>query len=418
MTHAIEFDHVWKSFKRGERATKLRDALPHFFNRLTGKPANRQTDSTFWALKDISFKVRKGEVLGIIGPNGAGKTTILNLLAGIMRPNKGSLKVNGRISALIAVGAGFHPDLTGRENIYLNGAIMGMTRREIDKKFDSIVDFAGSGLPEFKKFIDTPVKRYSSGMYIRLGFSITTHVDPEILLVDEVLAVGDMAFVPKCLQRMSKLKSQGIPIVFVSHNMSSVAQLCTKAIYLDGGIIRFEGETKKVIKQYEDEVYKKKLVLVSRAVSSKDYPYPDIRSGTGEVQVVEINFLDRNGVEREVFQTGEKMIVRISFIAHKKIERPTFNIEITNEEGLRCIQTTNARDGYTFDSIEGGGIVQAEFPRLLLAPGVYQVSIALSSEDVPAMYDRIKDVYHFQVKSEKEIYGVVDGDAKWRYSKS
>jgi len=243
---ALKFSHVWKKFKRGEKYDSLRDLIPAMTRRLfSGNHRGELQEKEFWAVKDVSFQVRRGEAIGVIGPNGAGKSTILKLLSGILRPNKGDIKVNGRLSALIEVGAGFHPDLTGRENIYLNGTILGMTRREIDSKFDEIVEFSG-----ISDFIDTPVKRFSSGMHARLGFSVAAHINPDILLVDEVLSVGDMQFQQRCVNKMLSLKDQDTTIIFVSHNLESVQILCPQTILLQNGQIIRMGDTAEVIKDY------------------------------------------------------------------------------------------------------------------------------------------------------------------------
>lgn len=243
---AIEFDQVWKKFQKGEIHDSLRDLLPAMAGFIFSR--NHRGDlhaGEFWALRDVSFQVRHGEALGVIGPNGAGKSTILKLLGGILKPSVGAVKVHGRLSALIEVGAGFHPDLTGRENIYLNGAILGMKRDEIDKKLDEIIAFSG-----LEDFIDTPVKRYSSGMYARLGFSVAAHVDPEVLLVDEVLSVGDYPFQAKCLQRMKETMSKGTTVVYISHNIPSVIDLCPRAILLSKGQIQTSGASAEVSRSY------------------------------------------------------------------------------------------------------------------------------------------------------------------------
>ncbi|OGL40513.1 MAG: hypothetical protein A3C43_00995 [Candidatus Schekmanbacteria bacterium RIFCSPHIGHO2_02_FULL_38_11] len=246
----LEFDHVWKKFKKGEKHNSLRDFIPSMTKRVfKGSQKEELLDKEFWSIKDVSFQVKRGEALGIIGPNGAGKSTILKLLSRILKPNKGDIKVNGRLSALIEVGAGFHQDLTGRENIYLNGAILGMKKNEIDKKFDEIVEFSG-----LEDFIDTPVKRYSSGMYTRLGFSVAAHVDPEILLVDEVLSVGDAGFQAKSLLKMREVISSGTTLIFVSHNVRQVARLCDKVIVLAHGEIKHIGDPNHAIKTYRDFV--------------------------------------------------------------------------------------------------------------------------------------------------------------------
>ena len=243
---AIEFDHVWKKFKKGESYDSLRDLIPAMAKRLfTANRADALRPREFWAVQDVSFAVRRGEALGIIGPNGAGKSTVLKLLSKILRPNKGAIHVNGRLSALIEIGAGFHPDLTGRENIYLNGAILGMTRKEINGKFDQIVEFSG-----LEDFIDTPVKRYSSGMYARLGFSVAAHVDPEILLVDEVLSVGDMSFQHRCIEKMRQRLASGVAVIFVSHNLQAEASLCHRAVVLSRGSKVFDGSPGEAIDAY------------------------------------------------------------------------------------------------------------------------------------------------------------------------
>ena len=226
---AVVFDHVWKKFRRGERHDSLRDAIASLVKRpFQRRPApDELADQEFWALKDVSFEVQPGEALGIIGPNGAGKSTALKLLTKILRPTKGSCSIRGRVGALIEVAAGFHPDLTGRENVFLQGAILGMTRQEVTQKLDAVVEFSGIG-----DFIDTPVKRYSSGMNARLGFSIAAHMDPAVLVIDEVLAVGDQLFQQKCLKRLEEFKRSGATIVFVSHNMQAIVSLCERGLLL------------------------------------------------------------------------------------------------------------------------------------------------------------------------------------------
>lgn len=243
---ALEFDHVWKKFKKGEIHDSLRDLIPAltkgiFSRNGTGALEERE----FWAVHDVSFQVKRGEALGIIGPNGAGKSTILKLLSRILRSNRGRITTHGRLSALIEVGAGFHPDLTGRENVYLNGSILGMKRQEIARKFDEIVEFAGIG-----DFIDTPVKRYSSGMYARLGFAVAAHVDPDVLLVDEVLSVGDMQFQEKCFERMRRVVAGGTTVIFVSHNLQAVQTLCGRTMFLKSGTAARIGPTSGVISEY------------------------------------------------------------------------------------------------------------------------------------------------------------------------
>lgn len=242
----LEFQNVFKKFRKGEGYDSLRDLIPGLLRKsFRNRGETGLKEKEFWAVKDVSFRVDRGEALGIVGPNGSGKSTTLKLLSGIMKPTRGTIRVKGRLSALIEVGAGFHMDLTGRENIYLNGAILGMSKSEIQRKLDAIVDFSG-----ISGFIDTPVRRYSSGMYARLGFSIAAHVDPEILLVDEVLSVGDFMFQGQCIRKMNEILKNGTTVIFVSHNMESVLSLCSRAILLVNGQVTQEGKPSEVIGEY------------------------------------------------------------------------------------------------------------------------------------------------------------------------
>ncbi|MGQ0639845.1 MAG: ABC transporter ATP-binding protein [Gemmatimonadaceae bacterium] len=243
----VEVEHVWKKFRYGEVHNRLRDLIPALLRRVVGRqpPPNALWQGEFWALRDVSFELNPGDALGIIGPNGAGKSTILRLLTRILRPTHGRCSATGRIGALIEVAAGFHPDLTGRENIYLQGAIMGMRQREIAQKFDQIVDFSG-----IEWFLDTPVKRYSSGMHARLGFSIAAHVDPDVLIIDEVLSVGDAAFQRKAFERVRELVQRQIPVIVVSHQLDAIATFCTEALLLEGGAIAYRGSPRDCIAAY------------------------------------------------------------------------------------------------------------------------------------------------------------------------
>jgi lipopolysaccharide transport system ATP-binding protein len=243
----VVVEDVWKKFSRGERHDSLRDLVPSMVRRMLGRvrPSELESKNDFWAVKGVSFEVRRGEAFGIIGPNGAGKSTLLKLLTRILKPTRGNLQVRGQVGALIEVSAGFHGDLTGRENVYMQGAVMGMKRAEIARKLDEIVEFAG-----LSAFIDTPVKRYSSGMNARLGFSIAAHLDPDVLLIDEVLAVGDMAFQAKCVDRMKQFKRDGAAIVFISHQLASVADLCDRAALMLAGETQIIGPTEAVIDRY------------------------------------------------------------------------------------------------------------------------------------------------------------------------
>ena len=299
----------------------------------------------FWVLRDVSFDIQPGEMVGIVGDNGAGKSTLLKLMSRIIEPSSGKITVNGRVSALLELGAGFHPDLTGRENIYLNGSILGFSRAEMDRILDDIIDFS-----ELERFIDMPVKHYSSGMYMRLGFSIAIHVHPDILLVDEVLAVGDQSFQLRCLDRIHEMKRRGITIVLVTHDLDTVRQLCTRAIWLEDGQVRVDGDVQQVIEQYEEQVLLSDGQSLHRAEVARrgEEPAsaqtaarhgvaapvhtqtgrvdeaapsgePAWRWGSREAEITAVEFLDDQGRERRSFRTGETFVVRIHFKTNQRI---------------------------------------------------------------------------------------------------
>jgi lipopolysaccharide transport system ATP-binding protein len=315
----VAFDGVWKKFSRGERFDSLRDLVPSLarslFSRKSGASEGEAlSGKEFWALKDVSFHVEPGEAMAIIGPNGSGKSTALKLLSGILRPDRGSMRVEGRVGTLIELGAGFHPDLTGRENVYLNGTILGMKRAEIDRKFDEIVEFA-----ELRDFLDTPVKRYSSGMHARLGFAVAAHVDPDVLIIDEVLSVGDYHFQQRCFDKMREFLQRGTSLVFVSHNMTAVSTLCKSALLLRKGDPVFLGE-------------------VSAAVQRYHAFYEEETKGT-EVEVVEARLLGADGQEREVFEPGEPVVLQARLRAL---------VDVSNAHAAVLIHTVDGQ--FVFDT--------------------------------------------------------------------
>jgi len=315
----VIFDGVSKKFRRGERHDSLRDLVPSLVKRAMRRRPDPTAlaDQEFWAVRDMSFEVGPGEALGIIGPNGAGKSTTLKLLTKILRPTKGRIEINGRIGALIEVAAGFHPDLTGRENVFLQGAIMGMSRAEIARKFDAIVDFSG-----VQDFIDTPVKRYSSGMNARLGFAIAAHLDPDVLIIDEVLSVGDVGFQEKCVTRMRELLGRGIPLVFVSHNLSAVVQLCTRAILVDRGAVQFDGRPAEAVAEFR----KARRDTAPASGASADKP----------MAITGVQLLQADGEPSPLFTTGKPMTIRVGYEAREPIHKPHVAIDIHGVDGVYC----------------------------------------------------------------------------------
>jgi lipopolysaccharide transport system ATP-binding protein len=325
---------------------------------------------TLWALRDVSFEVQAGDVVGIIGRNGAGKSTLLKILSRITEPTSGCVELYGRVASLLEVGTGFHAELTGRENIYLNGSILGMTRKEIESKFDEIVAFA-----EVDKFIDTPVKRYSSGMYVRLAFAVAAHLEPEILIVDEVLAVGDASFQKKCLGRMRDVANTGRTVIFVSHNMAAVSSLCTKAMVLWEGKVDFPlGNVDEGVQRYLTQVHK---ITKTKLAERTD------RKGNGRVRIKDFATFDSRGNELEYIATGQEVDFRVYYSsAEDQIENVTVAIGITSNTGAFVSMLSNQMTGDTFDSIAREGFVTCRVKKLPLAPGEYTANLIIRSNDV------------------------------------
>jgi lipopolysaccharide transport system ATP-binding protein len=376
MKNAVEFNEVWKKFKKGEKFDSLRDSIPNFFRNLTQK--NKEivlTEQEFWAVKDVNFTIPKGGVVGVMGPNGAGKSTILKLLSGIMSPTRGEMIINGRLSALIEVTAGFHPDLTGRENVYLNGTILGMKHREIDSKFDEIVAFS-----EIGDFIDTPVKRYSSGMYSRLGFSVAAHMDPEILIVDEVLSVGDVAFQAKCAQKMRDLLGSGATILLVSHQISLIQSLCKRALLLHQGELIKDGPTEEVIPYYQNITFKK---------NEDDFKYK-IKVDQGKVKIkqdllIEITNVTLYGKDlkpKEEFATGEDFEIKVNYDAKQEILDPIVIIDILRSDGVLCCSLNSKDSRVALGKVSGKAFLKLAFKDFNLAPGIYLIKISFWEKEM------------------------------------
>jgi len=382
----IEFDNVRKAYRRHRGRDSLRDAIPSLLGQVIGRDG-RDDQDLLWALDGVSFEVERGQVLGLIGPNGAGKTTTLKLLSRVTRPTTGRVSVDGRFSALIELGAGFHPDLTGRENVYLNGTILGLKRREIDHKFDSIVEFAG-----LEEFIDMPVKRYSSGMYVRLGFSVAAHVDPDVLLIDEVLAVGDYMFKDKCVQRINDFRDAGKTMVIVSHNKEMIQKLCDRVIFLHRGRVVFQGDTQEALDLYHTGFAGEALHGKLRT-DKEDSP-------DREMTITDVALLDDEGQPRNSFLTAEPIIVQIHFKANAPVDNPVFYSRI--REGYRILHgTTTAR----FDlagHFESGdeGIAEVRYDSLNLLNGTYNINVGIKRDHFsPLTLDQIDGAVSFVVGS-------------------
>jgi lipopolysaccharide transport system ATP-binding protein len=319
----------------------------------------------FWSLENINFDLKKGEALGIIGQNGSGKSTLLRLINGIYPPDKGMIMVKGRIGALIAVGAGFHPHLTGRENIFLNGTILGMSREEIESKFEDIVAFADLG-----EFMDAPVATYSSGMYIRLGFSIAIHSEPEILLADEVLAVGDLSFALKCYRKIAEYRDNGGSIILVSHGMSLIRNTCNKVIWMEKGAIKEYGETRIVCDHYES------FMMNKDAAANTDVGV--VINNDPLITIPKVEFLDKDKKPQKEYLIGEPFTARIHYSCGRKVNNPIFSIAILNPENITLLCNFTNLDGLVFDAIEGEGYIDFNIDKLPLKPSEYRCTITFA----------------------------------------
>ncbi len=391
MTPIIRVENLSKSYRIGAREAPYQ-TLRESVVKAVREPLNvfrrngSHKDATIWALKDVNLDVQAGEVVGIIGRNGAGKSTLLKILSRVTEPTTGFVDLYGRVGSLLEVGTGFHPELTGRENIFLNGAILGMKRAEIERKFDEIVAFA-----EVDKFIDTPVKRYSSGMFLRLAFAVAAHLEPEILVVDEVLAVGDASFQRKCLRKMSDVAKEGRTVLFVSHNMGAIQGLCNRAIWLANGKIVGQGATHRVVAEYMDMI-------------GQDFTVQgDVDPGSLSIKKVLLK--NEQGETTTNFSFNSSLVVEIHYRARSRIEKPYFWISVSSKFGP-LFAASMLLDGMRPDFLEGEGSVTCFFEKLSLLPQVYSVSIGVRSEDGIGILVKASEVGIFQVTSSPADLGL------------
>ena len=404
----IQFENVRKAYRQTWGRGSLRDAVPEMLGRVIGRNGHRG-NALLWALDGVSFDVGRGETLGLIGPNGAGKTTILKLLSRITQPTSGCISVKGRLSALIQLGAGFHPDLTGRENIHLNAAILGLSRQEVNRKFDRIVQFS-----ELERFLDMPVKRYSSGMYARLGFSVAAHVDPEVLLVDEVLAVGDRAFQRKCHEKMKDMASSDTTIVVVSHNLLTINDICARTIWVEEGRVQLDGETGKVI-----EAYVKRTDSDPASPSAKAGAESKCgrRWGTGEAVITELRYLNREGREITEARPEDALCIEISYEAKEPVHSPVFGIGIYDSNGLHMYGENTGIGAKRVTQIEGTGRMQFWVEHLPFVPGHYFLTVALHAAADSIVYDWHDKAYVLDVvgSSDPSKIGMLALSTSWHH---
>jgi lipopolysaccharide transport system ATP-binding protein len=432
LSTAIRFNRVSKRFTlHHQRPRSFQELTIQLFQR-NGEACEQELEAVasvdargreeFWALRDVSFAVEQGETVGIIGPNGAGKSTVLKLVSRIIEPTSGEIEVNGRVGALLELGAGFHPDLSGRENIYLNGSILGLRRSDIDCKRDEIIAFS-----ELERFIDMPVKHYSSGMRMRLGFSIAAHIDPEILLVDEVLAVGDESFQRKCLDRIYDLRRGGVTILFVSHGTSSVARLCHRAMWLAEGQVVADGEARDVTEDYLaavnlkdrerlDEEASRQACVSTASKSASANGRKRTRLGSGEVRIVDVVFLDKAGVRKAVFTSGEDLTIRLTYEAAERVENPVFGVAIHRDDNVHVAGPNTKVSNYHIAAVDGRGLLDFVIPGLPLSAGRYELSVSAYDQTVTHQYDYLHRAFSFSVQpgSPWDALGVMRLSGRWR----
>jgi ABC-type polysaccharide/polyol phosphate transport system ATPase subunit len=439
MTPAIDvvnISKVYRRFARQRQFATLKSAL------LKGSLIrDLQPDETFPALRGVSFQVPKGCTYGVIGRNGSGKSTLLKCVAGISRPSSGSITVDGRVSALIELGAGFHPEISGRENVFINGIMLGLSKKEVERRFDEIVEFA-----ELQDFIDAPVKTYSSGMYMRLGFAVAIHVDPEVLLVDEVLAVGDQGFTLKCLDKFAEFRRKNKTILLVTHSLDLVEKFCDQALWLDKGQTRAEGESKRVVASYIIDVEKSEEQELAKAESARlaatasktaavaapqeDVPTDPVstgdaptdmfkategRWGTREIEITKVSLLGPDGQSGHVFHHGDAIRVTMTVRAHQPNKDFVFGLGIFNADGVCCYGTNTYLEEYQPDEFSGEGQVTFAVDSLQLVEGTYRLDVAAHKLDgYPYDYHRL--LYTFRVKSRTKDVGIYRPAHRWEFS--
>jgi ABC-type polysaccharide/polyol phosphate transport system ATPase subunit len=360
----------------------------------------------FWALDNVSFDVGKGEVVGIVGQNGSGKSTLLRAITGIYPPDKGRITIRGRIGALISVGAGFHPHMSGRENIYLNGTILGMTREQIASNLDDIIAFA-----ELGESIDAPVSTYSSGMTVRLGFAIAVHSFPEILLADEILAVGDLQFALKCYRKLAEYKKNGGTLILVSHIIQQIRNFCTKVLWLDRSVIRAYGETQSVCDEYEAFMLEKDAISESR----ESYTQENILNYDPLTKIERVSFLNAQGEPSEHFISGQPIKIRLSYNFKRVVKQPVFTLSIFNSENIQIISNYSIYDRFEIESLEGTGAIDFLIENFSLKPSRYKCMLTLSEDaDINKILEWHDKTYSFNIlPGGQTFYGVVNLNPKW-----
>jgi lipopolysaccharide transport system ATP-binding protein len=416
----IELCNVSRHFvMQREHRRSFQESFIRFFR------GQRQTPEIFWPLREVSFTVQAGDCIGVIGPNGAGKSTLLKLITGILAPTAGEMRVSGRISSLLELGAGFHPDLTGRENIYLNGSIYGLSRAQMNKRLDAIIDYA-----ELGDFIDTPIKHYSSGMYVRLGFAVAIHTDPDLLLVDEVLAVGDATFQRKCINSIQRFRDNGGTLFLVSHDLATIQSICKRAIWLEHGAIQADGHPTDVAMAYLGHLAQLEEEKAERAAKEPTEdeetasdeagetdrpPAPVRRWGTGQIQVNKVELCDAQGQPHATFRNGDPLTIRLHYKATTRVEKPVFGLAIHHQNGTHICGPNTKFGELTLEAVEGEGVISYQVAALPLLEGSYTLSVAVADQALMQVYDYHDRLYQLEVYRGRshEQFGLVTLNGSW-----
>jgi len=393
----------WQSNSYSTLRESIMEAVGATYRRLksTERPASRQ--DMLWALQDVSLTIQPGEAVGIVGRNGAGKSTLLKVISRITEPTEGTVMIQGRVGSLLEVGTGFHPELTGRENVFLNGAIIGMSRKETARKFDEIVEFA-----EIGRFIDTPVKRYSSGMYVRLAFAVSAHLEPDIFLIDEVLSVGDLAFQRKCMDHAKRLRERNTTLVVVSHNMFAVKSMCNRAILMSEGQVEFDGTTEEVTRLYDQQGRLDVASWAQDIVGSDPTKRPIFLRG--------IEILDEEGRARTLFDHGERMRVRITFEAQERVRDPNFTVAFVRSDNVGCCNFNTAMDDFSTGTVIGSGVVEVLTPPISLVSELYSLQVLIWDSKFQRLYcAQMGKNFHVRHPILSTAFGVFHERAEWAW---
>jgi ABC-type polysaccharide/polyol phosphate transport system ATPase subunit len=407
------FDHAQSVVELSDVAVRYRAAqerIPSFKEYAIRWLRREIRIEEFWALKDISLPVKPGEVLGIIGPNGAGKSTLLKVVARVLRPTLGRVRIHGRVSSLLELGVGFDPELTGRENVFLNSAILGYSKQNIESRFDRIVDFAG-----LHDFIDAPVRTYSTGMAARLGFAVATDIRPEILIVDEILGVGDAEFQQKSFDRIQSFQVEGTTILLVSHSLSSVQEMCSRVIWLDHGKLMLTGSAEQVVGKYLEMTTAIEAVRLATADGMQN-DFSESRWGSQKIEITDVRITGSDGQQQSIFHTGQPFTIVITYYANQSVSLPIFGIAMHHHDGTHITGPNTANYGLKLPVVEGQGTIRYTIPALPLLNGLYHISVAVVNQDDTEVFDFHSQRYTFRVwntENHVEQYGVVTLGGAW-----